>query len=118
MNHEQQNYLRNYCDFSVTWMDATNLRMGEVLSMKTEQIKAGEWFEPHLAFPNKQSTGMTLRDYFAAQAMPIALKILMHDYTRDDKNWFWKQYVDNEMLTELAYGLADQMLETRQKDEE
>jgi hypothetical protein len=61
---------------------------------------------------------MTLRDYFAAQAMPIALKILMHDYTRDDKNWFWKQYVDNEMLTQLAYGLADQMLETRQKDEE
>lgn len=59
--------------------------------------------------------GMTLRDYFAAKAMPVALKTLMHDYTRDDEDWFWESYIDNDMLAELSYEMADSMLKAREK---
>jgi hypothetical protein len=59
------------------------------------------------------SQGMTLRDYFAAKAMPVALKTLMHDYTRDYDDWFWEHEVDNAMLAELSYEMADAMLKAR-----
>ena len=59
--------------------------------------------------------GMTMRDYFAAKAMPVALKTLMHDYTRDDEDWFWESYIDNDMLAELSYEMADSMLKAREK---
>lgn len=58
--------------------------------------------------------GMTLRDYFAAKAMPVALKTLMHDYTRDDDDWFWEHEIDNMMLAELSYEMADAMLKARE----
>jgi hypothetical protein len=67
------------------------------------------------AFPNPHlthETGMTLRDYFAAMAMPCALKALMHDYDRDDPDWTWKS-VDCEMLAEGAYDIADAMMKVR-----
>jgi len=70
-----------------------------------------------LAFPNPNridQTGMTLRDCFAAQAMPSALKILMHDYSRDMDDWSWNYKVDNEMLAEAAYQIADAMLKARE----
>ena len=62
----------------------------------------------------KYVTGMTLRDYFAGQAMPSALKILMHDYSRDMDDWSWNYKVDNEMLAEAAYQIADAMLKERE----
>jgi hypothetical protein len=59
-------------------------------------------------------SGLTMRDYFAGQAMPSALKILMHDYSRDMDDWFWNYKVDNEMLAEAAYQIADAMLKARE----
>ena len=64
------------------------------------------------------NVGMSLRDYFAAKAMPVALKTLMHDYTRDDEDWFWESYIDNEMLADLSYEMADAMLVARESTEE
>lgn len=68
-----------------------------------EKIKAGQWFEPHLVFPNKYQTGMTLRDYFAAKAMQ-SLIIAEHS-----KNEF------NEIQAVMAYEVADAMLKERIK---
>ena len=64
------------------------------------------------------NVGMSLRDYFAAKAMPVALKTLMHDYTRDDKHWSWEDHIDNEMLADLSYRMADAMLVARESTEE
>jgi len=68
------------------------------------------------AFPNPHltnKTGMTLRDFFAAHAMPCALKQLMHDYKRDDPDWFWQSHIDNELFAERAYEMADAMMAAR-----
>ena len=64
------------------------------------------------------NTGISMRDYFAAKAMPVALKTLMHDYTRDDKHWSWEDYIDNQMLADLSYRMADAMLKARESTEE
>ena len=58
--------------------------------------------------------GMTLRDYFASKAMPVALKIMMHGYKRDDDNWSWEHEDDNALLAELSYEIADAMLKVRE----
>jgi hypothetical protein len=52
------------------------------------------------AFPTAGSTGMTLRDWFAGQA----LSGLLADHTRDD-------YPDQ--FAKLAYNFADAMLAER-----
>ena len=59
------------------------------------------------------NAGMSLRDYIAVKAMPVALKTLMHDYTRDDEHWSWEGSVDNTILAELSYEMADAMLKAR-----
>ena len=76
------------------------------------------------AFPNEGFSGwgepfkgMTLRDYFAARAMPVALKTLMHAYVKDDKNWYWEGEIDNDILAELSYEMADAMLKASIKQE-
>ena len=66
-----------------------------------EEIKAGQWFEPHLVFSNKYQTGMTMRDYFAAKAM----QPLIVSFTVQDIHWTAQQ----------AYKIADAMLEERIK---
>jgi len=62
--------------------------------------------------------GLTMRDYFAARAMPVAIKTLMHNYTRDDEDWFWESYIDNNMLAELSYEMADAMLKARESNKQ
>ena len=69
--------------------------------MKSKPIKAGEWFEPHLAFPHGQGTSMTLRDYFAAKAM----QAIITNHKLED--------CDDEVVASNAYQLADFMLEAR-----
>lgn len=65
------------------------------------------------AFPAEFNDGMTLRDYFAAKALPCALQTIMHDFSRDDPDWAWSDRVDNDLLAELAYSMADSMLKAR-----
>ena len=74
------------------------------------------------AFPYAALHGMTLRDYFAAKALPLTYQYWMTDYYHPDA-------VDAEIraeeireglttlmdvLAESAYAMADAMLEARQ----
>lgn len=57
-------------------------------------------------------TGMTLRDYFAAQAMP---QILATAYPRD---WTFDGYENwDGMVANIAYSVADAMLAERDRSE-
>ena len=77
------------------------------------------------AFPNEGFNGwgepfqgMTLRDYFAAKAMPVAMETLGQDWTKDDGNsWYWNS-TEIEMLAEKSYRLADEMLKARNAESE
>jgi hypothetical protein len=72
------------------------------------------------AFPNegfngwgKPFEGMTLRDYFAAKAMPVAMETLRQDWTKDlGEEWYWN-HSELEILAEHSYYLADAMLKAR-----
>ena len=52
------------------------------------------------AFPNHRSEGMDLRDYFAGRALQGLLNEANSDFTDD-------------AIAELAYSLADAMMEAR-----
>ena len=54
--------------------------------------------------------GMTLRDYFAAKAMPLFLKAeLDHEaWEKDDDRWI-------DLCAQLAYDTADAMLKAREQ---
>ena len=61
-----------------------------------------------------QYGGMTLRDYFAAKAIPFAVKRLERNYSSDLENeWTWG-HEDFEAIAEHAYDLADAMLKARE----
>ena len=77
--------------------------------MIDKQTKPGEYIPPAFPAPagiaHITEQGMTLRDYFAAKAMPI---LLAEKY--DDGPAF-----EAEEVAELAYTYADAMLEARLK---
>ena len=60
--------------------------------------------------------GMSLRDYFAAKAMPLAYKINKdtNDANIGENHWVWDAE-DWAYIAEAAYGIADAMLRERQK---
>lgn len=59
--------------------------------------------------------GMTLRDYFAAKALPIAVKLNTKQYNRElDKEWFWDDDEDADFAASVAYQLADAMMKARE----
>lgn len=55
------------------------------------------------------SPGMSLRDYFAAQALAGELAA---DTDRDDP--IWRSDIDFEVLAERCYRMADAMLKARE----
>ena len=60
--------------------------------------------------------GMSLRDYFAAQALPTAVKLNTQQYNRELGNeWFWDDEEDAAFAASVAYQLADAMMKERQK---
>ena len=60
--------------------------------------------------------GMSLRDYFAAQALPTAVKLNTQQYNRElGKEWFWDDEEDAAFAANVAYQLADAMLRERLK---
>lgn len=71
---------------------------------------SGPAFPVGPAFP-----GMTLRDYFAAKAMPLAMRRLQYNYqaSSDVGNWFWDDD-DWDAIAEHSYAIADAMLRARQ----
>lgn len=57
--------------------------------------------------------GMSLRDYFAAKALPLAFERYHYNLTKDlGDEWHWKDS-DWEGVAYLAYGLADAMIKAR-----
>ena len=66
------------------------------------------------AFPSEDFEGMTLRDYFAAKAMPVAMETLRQDWTKDmGEEWYWNRS-ELELIAEHSYKLADAMLKARE----
>ena len=58
------------------------------------------------AFPVGFSTGMTLRDYFAAKAMEADMSTYSEDLIYEDPEWF-------EARAKKWYEVADAMLKAR-----
>jgi hypothetical protein len=75
------------------------------------------------AFPfeykNPESSGMDLRDYFAAKAMPalISVEIEATKHFKDDRPWEWFDIdINQSSLIDLAkrsYDIADAMMKAR-----
>jgi hypothetical protein len=61
-------------------------------------------------------SGMTLRDYFAAKALPTAVNINVKQYTWEfGSEWYWNDEEDAAFAASVAYQLADAMMKERQK---
>ena len=59
--------------------------------------------------------GMELRDYFAAQSIPIAFQMLNKEFNLlEEGAWTWHEQ-DFRTLSERAYRIADAMMDTRSK---
>ena len=72
------------------------------------------------AFPNMTGqTGMDLRDYFAAKAMPLAMQWIKHNTDREvGLQWTWTDddfEHDSREIAELAYKFADAMMKARKE---
>jgi hypothetical protein len=67
----------------------------------------------------KESTGMDLRDYFAAKAMPLAFKVWENYHLSDENDATYKtsnfQADGNylQLIANTAYQMADSMMEAR-----
>jgi len=62
------------------------------------------------AFPDKYTNGMTLRDYFAAKAMPIFMAEMDGPDGDNPGGPTWQSH----QVAELAYEVADAMLKARE----
>jgi hypothetical protein len=81
----------------------------------------GPAFPPSL---NVSSQGMTLRDYFAAKAIPLAYRFWMHDFYGPDmpdadvRGEVVRNDWDEELMEMMAcdcYKMADAMLKAREE---
>jgi hypothetical protein len=57
-------------------------------------------------------SGMTLRDYFAAASIEVAMRMVKHDWNTDKQTFYWNQ-VEREIVASRAYSMADAMLKAR-----
>jgi len=64
--------------------------------------------DPQAAFPDEYQNGMTLRDYFAAKAMPWFLTALENEAIVEDPNLL------RQFAAESAYRMADAMIKVRE----
>ena len=60
---------------------------------------------------------INLRDYFAAQAMPLAMKALQQNWDKElpDGDWMWDEDDDWGVIASIAYDMADAMLKAREQ---
>lgn len=73
------------------------------------------------AFPSTTgAVGMELRDYFAAAALPLAMKWVKRVYDKSlmNREWLWDEEEhedDAQHIAEVAYQIADAMMKEREK---
>lgn len=72
------------------------------------------------AFPNLVGQlGMDLRDYFAAKAMPLAMRWVKHNYEKQlGTVWMWNEEAhedDAKEIATVAYQIADAMMKAREE---
>jgi len=76
-------------------------------------INTGELAFPHGYPTHGGEPGMTLRDHFAGLAMPMAMARLKENYDKElGSSWYWDNE-DWDMIAEIAYEMADEMLKAR-----
>lgn len=63
-------------------------------------------FTPHPTDPYKVASGLTLRDFFACQALPKAMDL--------DGAMIGERTITHFEIAEYAYAIADAMLEARE----
>jgi len=75
--------------------------------------------KPWITKENPVDTGMELRDYFAAKAMPLAFKVWENYHISDENDATYKTsnfQADGsyqELIANTAYQMADAMMEAR-----
>jgi hypothetical protein len=58
--------------------------------------------------------GMTLRDYFAARALPLAFQMEKENTDKSmGEKWYWDGDEDFFVIALMAYGMADAMMKAR-----
>ena len=66
------------------------------------------------AFPDENNHGISMRDYFAARALPLAMQMRTHHYNKEmGERWEWDIEEDAPDLADIAYLMADAMLKAR-----
>ena len=68
------------------------------------------------AFPDERNSGISIRDYFAARALPLAMQ--MEKETTDKalgEGWHWDIEEDARNIALVAYAFADAMLKIREE---
>ena len=60
-----------------------------------------------------RSDDMTLRDYFAAKALPLAFGYLAEAWKADGEEFNFDDEIDTNILAEMSYSVADAMLKVR-----
>jgi len=87
--------------------DMTGMTLREYAAIKLKVPDSGtDWLDEMI----RQS----LKDDFAAKAIPVAMETLRQDWTKDDgDSWYWNK-TEIEMLAEKSYALADLMLKARE----
>jgi len=58
--------------------------------------------------------GMSLRDYFAARALPLAFQMEKENTNKSmGEKWYWDGDEDFFVIALMAYGMADAMMKAR-----
>ena len=70
------------------------------------------------AFPDERNFGISIRDYFAARALPLAMQMEKDNANKKmgDK-WYWDGVDDVDVIASLSYAIADAMMEAREEGE-
>jgi|APGre2960657373_1045057.scaffolds.fasta_scaffold17696_2 hypothetical protein len=69
------------------------------------------------AFPDEGNYGISMRDYFAVRALPLAIQIRTHNYNKEmGERWDWDIEEDAPDLADMAYCIADAMLKARDEE--
>ena len=100
------------CSTAMSWDECTEYRRKQTMNTQTNDggpafpvQDEGEWLDPKTCTQWRPFNGMTLRDYFAGQALASM-----------DYGWFESYKRESEMASQ-SYAIADAMLAARERKE-